>query len=662
MILLFPLHRSVLATALVLGAAASASAYTLYSEGPVTENRWPTPSYVPYVINQNGSDNVPFLDLRPQIVDGMAAWTLVPDSTLTFVDNGNTALGYNNFDNNNVVLFIESGWTFGTGIAAVSQTRWPDMGPGTDYYVEGDIALNGQDITFSINGTTTNTLDVAAVIAHEAGHLGGLDHSPVRASSLYWSFQRVGRAGENGTRGRTLTADDRAGIQYLYGTGAGTGSIAGIIDSDIDGQGMVVAAINLATGETITSLAGNRFGIANEAYRIDRLAPGNYHVITFPLDDVGYGMLPVDIRPSFTNIDSQFRPRFYTSGDPTGTASRAAATAVVVASGATTTAIDIDPPDSIVSQNIYFTTAVNNVSSAQGPRLTSGTQNFWYGYSTTANQAGLLGPTGNPLTAGTFAFTFIPTGIGAETVSSYLTSPSITAGERGVNMTLFVEHSGGQVDFLPGSLEIDFDPLGRTDTDGDGVLDDNESGDQPQIVSSGFTNQLMADSDGDGLNDGLEALYGLNARSSDTDADGIPDGVEVRFGWDPLSGVTPAPATDTDLDGIPDYAELLALTAGGTATDPSDPDSDNDGFSDGFEHARRTNPLSAASYPALGDANNSTGLPDAADAAAIAQWIAGNGGPLAAYPNADIDGNGVVNTADLTRLSNFLSGETPILR
>lgn len=50
------------------------------------------------------------------------------------------------------------------------------------------------------------------------------------------------------------------------------------------------------------------------------------------------------------------------------------------------------------------------------------------------------------------------------------------------------------------------------------------------------------DSDGDGLPDGMERMYGLNRFSPDSDCDGISDGVEFPigavqpFGLDPLSG------------------------------------------------------------------------------------------------------------------------------
>ena len=42
------------------------------------------------------------------------------------------------------------------------------------------------------------------------------------------------------------------------------------------------------------------------------------------------------------------------------------------------------------------------------------------------------------------------------------------------------------------------------------------------------------DSDGDGLKDWEEALYGTNPQKADTDGDGTPDGEEIRLGRDPL--------------------------------------------------------------------------------------------------------------------------------
>src|SRR5439155_675410 len=62
------------------------------------------------------------------------------------------------------------------------------------------------------------------------------------------------------------------------------------------------------------------------------------------------------------------------------------------------------------------------------------------------------------------------------------------------------------------------------------------------------TNPRVADTDGDGINDGDEVTRGTNPLNADSDADGISDGLELRLGTDPLN-------PDSDGDGIPDGVE-----------------------------------------------------------------------------------------------------------
>jgi hypothetical protein len=67
------------------------------------------------------------------------------------------------------------------------------------------------------------------------------------------------------------------------------------------------------------------------------------------------------------------------------------------------------------------------------------------------------------------------------------------------------------------------------DTDGDGLNDGDE-------VLVHMTNPLVADTDGDGLTDGEEVnTYGTNPLLADTDGDGISDGAELALGSDPLN-------------------------------------------------------------------------------------------------------------------------------
>ena len=50
------------------------------------------------------------------------------------------------------------------------------------------------------------------------------------------------------------------------------------------------------------------------------------------------------------------------------------------------------------------------------------------------------------------------------------------------------------------------------------------------------TVETPPDTDGDGLSDGLEPLYGTDVNNPDTDGDGYKDGAEVNGGYNPLGG------------------------------------------------------------------------------------------------------------------------------
>ena len=108
----------------------------------------------------------------------------------------------------------------------------------------------------------------------------------------------------------------------------------------------------------------------------------------------------------------------------------------------------------------------------------------------------------------------------------------------------------------------------------------------------------VPDFDGDGITDGYELIkLGTDAALLDSDFDGINDGLELSLGLDPLVADNPdvnAPLmvpddllVDTDGDGLTDWGETLA----GTIAD--EPDSDDDGVLDGDELMRATDPLVA---------------------------------------------------------------------
>ena len=91
------------------------------------------------------------------------------------------------------------------------------------------------------------------------------------------------------------------------------------------------------------------------------------------------------------------------------------------------------------------------------------------------------------------------------------------------------------------------------------------------------------DSDGDGLPDALEIMFGSDPHNADSDGDGLPDGIEYILKGDPFSA---RPEDDDDGDGLTNIDEVRR------GTDPSKPDTDGDGLSDGEEVLRyHTDPL-----------------------------------------------------------------------
>ena len=102
-------------------------------------------------------------------------------------------------------------------------------------------------------------------------------------------------------------------------------------------------------------------------------------------------------------------------------------------------------------------------------------------------------------------------------------------------------------------------------------------------------NPANGDSDGDGMPDYWEELYGLNLLLDDSlfdpDSDGLNNLNEFTHKSNP--GLA-----DTDEDGLNDGAEVNTH-----GTDPSNPDPDGDGFTDAEELADGTDPNDPAFYP-----------------------------------------------------------------
>ncbi len=111
-----------------------------------------------------------------------------------------------------------------------------------------------------------------------------------------------------------------------------------------------------------------------------------------------------------------------------------------------------------------------------------------------------------------------------------------------------------------------------------------------------------SDPDGDGLTNAEEFDRATNPQVADTDGDGLKDGVETNTGIyvdESDTGTDPVRA-DTDGDGLLDSVENNSGTfvdLSRTGTSPFNPDTDGDGFPDGVEALLGSNPLDEEEVP-----------------------------------------------------------------
>lgn len=143
----------------------------------------------------------------------------------------------------------------------------------------------------------------------------------------------------------------------------------------------------------------------------------------------------------------------------------------------------------------------------------------------------------------------------------------------------------GDILYDGGELAYETDIL-DPDTDGDGLDDGDE------VYNLG-TNPLSADSDGDGVDDGDEVEAGtdpLEATEPEAATEPAPE-TEAPAPDEGESEPEPVGRVDSDGDGLTDAEEEIY------GTDPGDGDSDGDTVNDSNEVAAGTDPLDSQSYP-----------------------------------------------------------------
>ncbi len=212
-------------------------------------------------------------------------------------------------------------------------------------------------------------------------------------------------------------------------------------------------------------------------------------------------------------------------------------------------------------------------------------------------------------------------------------------------------------DFIPDGVEDanqdgiqnagETDPL-KDDTDGDGLLDGQEDANQNGVIDDGEsdpTNQCdplvadagQCDTDGDGL---------VDDDDPDDDNDGVLDGDDA----DPVD-----PNSDSDNDGITDVIETGndGSYDPGTDSNPLDPDTDGDGILDNVEDGNLNGEVDPGETDPANADTDGDGVADN-DEDINLNGVQDNGesdptnvcDPIKTDPTCDFDGDSVINSED----------------
>lgn len=284
--------------ALILAPAARPRAYTLQytSTAANTQVRWPTTNIT---VALSTSLNNPPSYVRAtgaQVVlaarRALSRWALAANIQFNVTTSASQEAVA---DGVSLITIADTGLNRALFSAGVQPGRARVTFDGSGNITEADLALNPLVTRFDLFGNqvasffstdgTADSYDLESTFVHEIGHMLGLEHSGVVASSMQ------PRQGTNGTYNlpsfttRTLSSDDVAGVRAIYGPRSGLGSIAGRVGyNSVTGAaafGAHVFAEDVATGRVV---GGN---VANAAgnYRIDGLPPGQYRVVVEQLDE-----------------------------------------------------------------------------------------------------------------------------------------------------------------------------------------------------------------------------------------------------------------------------------------------------------------------------------------------------------------------------------------
>jgi len=303
----------VLVTSMVFGSAQPALAYLKFGVtvgGAQMTLKW-TQTPVRYFVTDQGVTGVSATDLQAAAGRAFAAWQAVPTASIAYQFAGFTAATPDRDDGLSTLGF-RSRPELDRVLAATSFV----VDAATGALVEADIFFNSAFAWSVAPAGEANRYDLESIALHEIGHLSGLGHSALGETELREGGGRRVLGAEavmfpiafaaGSIAGRTLRADDIAGISDLYPDGdfnQALGSISGRVTKD--GQpifGAHVVAFDVARGSMVGTFSLNAQG----DFSVGGLSPGPHALRVEPIDDA-------DVESFFEaarTVDVDFRVAF----------------------------------------------------------------------------------------------------------------------------------------------------------------------------------------------------------------------------------------------------------------------------------------------------------------------------------------------------------------
>lgn len=177
----------------------------------VNKHRWAAAS-MPISVAYNASGAPAGIDAAPLLEDAISRWNDVSPGTFAFAwtgastgDTGSCGTSVRR-DGVNTVKFVDS---LPLGTLGQTCTVWSISAGAGAPLVEFDMELSSTVQWSTAETTPGNRYDLWSTVLHEVGHAAGLGHTQDGTAVMYASLKA-------GTQRRTLTEDDREGLESAY--------------------------------------------------------------------------------------------------------------------------------------------------------------------------------------------------------------------------------------------------------------------------------------------------------------------------------------------------------------------------------------------------------------------------------------------------------------